>query len=689
MSDDRKFDEWRADVADVEPTGRCSTARRRSVLKASFLGLLGGLAGSMRRSFGNAAPEDVPMTPVGADAPVEYIVIGSGAGGGPLACNLAKAGHKVVLFEAGGGDGDDIAAVPFFTAFTSEDERVRWDYFVRHYADDVQQMRDSKYVKEQGGVERDGIWYPRVGSLGGCTLHSFLIEMYPSDSDWNYIATLTGDASWRADNMRKYFERFERCRYADSSAVDNPSRHGFGGWQPTEIADPRPLQEHPKVLRILLSAVCEATKRPLQTLQKFFARQLDPNDWRGRRLREGVWNVPLFTRNGRRFGTRQLICQTKDALPNNLIVLTHSLVTRILLEGKTAVGVEYLHGKHLYRADPRSDTTALPGQKLTMRATREVIVCGGAFNSPQLLKLSGIGPRKELLAHGIEPVVDLPGVGENLQDRYEVGIVTETKSPFTVIAECRPGQADDPCYADWLSARGPYTSPGAVCGILHKSETARVAGRPDPDLFIFAALTRFKGYFPGYSYLDIAAPDARSQFTWAILKAHNRNRGGTVKLRSADPRDTPLINFHYFEEGTDKAGEDLDSVVDGIEFVRRMNQRIEDFSVGEFFPGAQAQSRDAIGQFVRDEAWGHHASCTCRIGRADDRMAVVDSEFRVHGTKNLRVVDASVFPRIPGYFIITPIYMISEKASDVILESAVVNRSYSEVETKVEALVTQ
>lgn len=663
-------------------------ARRRSVLKAGLLGLLGGLTGAMRRGFGSV-PDDAPITSVGKDAPVEYIVIGSGAGGGPLACNLAKAGHKVVLFEAGGGDGDDIAAVPFFTPFTSEDERLRWDYFVRHYADDVQQQRDSKFVKEQNGIERDGIWYPRVGALGGCTVHSFLVETYPSDSDWNYIASLTGDDSWRAGNMRQYFERFERCRYADASAVGNPSRHGFRGWQPTEIADPRPLQDHPKVLRIVLSAACEVAKRPLQTLQRFFARQLDPNDWRVQRNREGLWNVPLFTCSGRRFGSRQLIHQTRDALPNNLIVLTHSLVTRILLEGTTAVGVEYLSGRHLYRADPRSDTAGQTGNKQTMRATREVIVCGGAFNSPQLLKLSGIGPREELLAHGIDPVVDLPGVGENLQDRYEVGIVTATKSPFTVIAACRPGQADDPCYADWLDGRGPYTSPGAVCGILYKTETASAAGRPDPDLFIFSALTRFKGYFPGYSYLDIAAADARNQFTWAILKAHNRNRGGTVKLRSADPRDTPLINFHYFEEGTDRAGEDLSAVVDGVEFVRKMNQRIADFSVGEFFPGTQVQSREDITQFVRDEAWGHHASCTCKIGPASDRMAVVDSQFRVHGTHNLRIVDASVFPRIPGYFIITPIYMISEKASDVILQTATFSQPDSEPANRVSELTTQ
>jgi choline dehydrogenase len=153
-----------------------------------------------------------------------------------------------------------------------------------------------------------------------------------------------------------------------------------------------------------------------------------------------------------------------------------------------------------------------------------------------------------------------------------------------------------------------------------------------------------------------------------VLKAHTRNRAGTVKLRSADPRDTPEINFHYFTEGSDIEGEDLASVVNGVEFVRRINAHIADISQ-EVIPGSTVRSREEIIKFAEAEAWGHHASCTNKIGPKNDPMAVVDSEFR-HGTRNLRVVDASVFPRVPGYFIVTPIYMISEKASDVILASA-------------------
>jgi choline dehydrogenase len=320
-----------------------------------------------------------------------------------------------------------------------------------------------------------------------------------------------------------------------------------------------------------------------------------------------------------------------------------------------------------------------------MSASREVIVSAGTYNTPQLLKLSGIGPAHELRSHGIPTLVDLPGVGANLQDRYEVGVVTNLTSDFQYLAGCTFGNGDDPCYAAWLQGKGPYTGFGAAGGVMLKSETAKDAGRPDPDILIAIALTRFTGYYHGYSTLDLAGPNASHQMTWVILKAHTLNRAGTVKLRSADPRDTPLIDFHYFEEGTDKKGEDLSSLVDAIEFARGANARIASITNGEVLPGPQVKSREEIAQFVRDQAWGHHASCTCKIGPRTDPMAVVDHEFRVHGTRNLRVVDASVFPHIPGYFILMPIYIVSEKAADVILrdaaEDAAALEKHSVVET--------
>jgi len=268
---------------------------------------------------------------------------------------------------------------------------------------------------------------------------------------------------------------------------------------------------------------------------------------------------------------------------------------------------------------------------------------------------------------GIDVRVDLPGVGENLQDRYEVGVVTEMKSQFALLENCAfkpplPGQEPDPCFEEWQSGKGVYTTNGVSLAIIEKSRRAS-----EPDLFIFGLPGYFRGYYPKYSE---EVERERNRFTWAILKAHTRNTAGQVKLKSDDPRDVPHINFHYFEEGSDKSGEDLDAVADGVQFARRSMDRASEVVEKELVPGKGVNTREQIKEFVRNEGWGHHASCTCKMGPKDDPMAVVDSNFRVHGTANLRVVDASVFPRIPGFFIVSAVYMVSEKASEVILAGA-------------------
>jgi choline dehydrogenase-like flavoprotein len=192
--------------------------------------------------------------------------------------------------------------------------------------------------------------------------------------------------------------------------------------------------------------------------------------------------------------------------------------------------------------------------------------------------------------------------------------------------------------------------------------------RPLPDLFCVAFLGRFQGYFPAYSKLFA---ENLNYLTWAILKAHTNNRGGVVSLRSRDPRDAPQINFHYFDEGTAGSEEDLDSVVEGILFARKLAAplRKQGMIAEEVVPGASFDTREKLQEFVRKHAWGHHASCTCAIGPRE-QQGVLDSEFKVYGTQGLRVVDASVFPRIPGFFIASAVYMIGEKAAEVILKEA-------------------
>jgi choline dehydrogenase-like flavoprotein len=625
-----------------------------------------------------------------ANQPIyDYVIVGSGAGGGPLAGNLAKAGQKVLLLEAGGDYEDYNYQVPAFHALASEDENLRWDYFVRHYADEEQQCRDTKLTRD-----RNGVLYPRSGTLGGCTAHHALITVYPHNSDWDQIAQLTGDPSWRSQQMRKYFERLERCQYIKrpcfltgnaflstliqffpflSKLFGNPSRHGFDGWLSTNVANPSLVITDGELLKVILSAAKEALVehlgRPLTSLESLNG-LFDPNDWRAQANgMQGLWFTPLSTNAGKRHGTREYIRAVQTKFPHNLTVKTNALVTKVLFDDdQTAIGVQYLDGAHLYRADPKAEQAITPTQTVQVLVKKEVILSAGTFSTPQLLKLSGIGPCKELEQFGIQVRVDLPGVGENLQDRYEVGVVSEMKTDFSLLKDLtfeppHLGQAPDPSFVAWQSGKGLYTTNGVAIGIIKKSQEAR----PNPDLYIFGLPSNFHGYFPGYSK---EAERNKNYFTWAILKAHTLNTAGRVTLRSSDPCDVPEINFHYFSEGNDAAEEDLESVADGVEFVRRIMRHADRVTKSELRPGKDVSTRAQIKGFIKDEAWGHHASCTCKMGAQDDAMAVVDSNFRVRGTKNLRVVDASVFPHIPGFFIITAIYMISEKASDVILADA-------------------
>lgn len=603
----------------------------------------------------------------------EYVVVGSGAGGGPLAANLAKAGHKILLLEAGGAAEPYNYQVPVFHGNASEDDSLKWDFFVRHYSDDELQRRDSKFTEKQNGV-----LYPRAGTLGGCTAHNAMITVYPHNSDWDYIADLMNDPSWASDNMRKYFERLDNChyrpvrRFLQKVLGWNPTRHGFRGWLASSLANPFLIFRDKTLLNLVARSAAEAFEslgNPLGRLKRSIKGLLDPNDWRlVKRSAEGIRYAPLATDGGQRTGTREYIRRVQSAFPENLSVRTNCLVTKVLFDDNNrAIGVEYLRGENLYRASAVLDTRDDAGERHEVYVSREVILSGGAFNTPQLLKLSGVGPKEELERHGIPTRIDLPGVGENLQDRYEVGIVNRMKSNFTLIqGDLRapePGEAPNANFVEWQTGKGPYTTNGAVLAVIKRSTETR----PEPDLFIFGLPIKFKGYFPGYSE---AIRTERNYFTWAVLKAHTQNSAGRVTLRSSDPRDVPDVNFHYFDEGNDAGGEDLESVVDGVEFVRDMTARVSDLIEEEEVPGAGVSTRDQIREFVKNEAWGHHASCTCKIGTEDDEMAVLDSDFRVYGTKNLRVVDASVFPKIPGFFIVSSVYMISEKASDVILADA-------------------
>jgi choline dehydrogenase-like flavoprotein len=675
-----------------------------------------------------------------ATAEFDYIIVGSGAGGAPLAARLAQAGKRVLILEAGENesalkptDGPrEVSEVPAFHGVSTENPELSWRFFVKHYGEanppsgpDPKWYPSEKKGEKEEDLTRHGIFYPRAAALGGCTIHNAMITIAGPDSDWDDLADFLRDDSWRSETMRAYFERLERNEYASRLKLPETAwaklwdnvrwlfgvdrdysngRHGFDGWLRTSVADLAIGLKDIQLIKMLKAALRQAERAGIDrffTLVYHFLRgrireSLDPNHARTQALSpEGVALIPLAVggKNGRPAGVghrsspRELLLEVQSRHPDNLVIWTNCFVTELLFE-KTpklrAVGVQYLKGRHLYHAHPTYEKPPTETHSVRVKAGGEVILCGGSFNTPQLLMLSGIGDKGHLKERGIDCQVHSPGVGLNLHDRYEVTVVSEMKHDFSLLKGATfrlpENEPPDPYLQEWRTkGTGLYSSNGSVLGILKRS-------RPDldqPDLFIFGIPLSFKGYSVGYS-----KDPKHNFFTWAILKARTRNRAGTVRLRDANPLETPEINFHYFQEGSEGTtgddDDDLLALVEGVKFVRGIARHATLFVNKEDHPGKDVVPDGDDGKlkdWIRREAWGHHACGSCRMGPPEDENAVLDSRFRVLGEapegeggrpviEGLRVVDASIFPKIPGYFIVTNIYMASEKAADVILEDA-------------------
>ncbi|EMR72314.1 hypothetical protein MGN70_000149 [Eutypa lata] len=596
----------------------------------------------MRRFFAVGAVGLIAIPGVIASNTTEYdyIVVGSGPGGAPLAANLARAGQSVLLLEAG----DDQGSNPTYSEIANfnkagNDVLSRWDFFVKHSEDEE---REAKYEKTTWrnpdgsfyvgldppeGAQRLGVFYPRAATLGGCAMHNGGICALPADDDWNLIAELTGDETWLAENMRKYFAKMENNEYLPT---DTPG-HGFDGYLHTTISDPSFIEVKSDVQK-LAGELVALTGGDVAGDVNVLDSERDQNT--------GVVGLAIHAdSNGKRTGSNTFIRSTLDDAANYpLTVQLETLVTKVLFANQTkvptAIGVEYLKGKSLYKADPRYNTST-KGETGRAYAKKEVIISGGAFNSPQILKLSGIGPEKELEEFGIPVVKDLPGVGENMADNYEAGMLGLASKELNGTA-------------------GPIA-------VLLKTPTAR-KGR---NIHAWCGSFSFEGFYPGFP-----TDYGLSQYECAIVHMNPRSQAGYVRLTSADPQDVPDINLRFFEDGAD---EDLTEILDGVKTFREaMNnagEPITPFNEKHPCPGKnQVCSDEDQKEYIKLQSYSHHASSTCAIGPADDKYAVLDSKFRVHGVKNLRVVDASAFPTVPGAFPVCPVFMLGEKAADDILK---------------------
>jgi choline dehydrogenase-like flavoprotein len=764
----------------------------------------------------------------------DYIIVGSGAGGGPLAARLTYAGKRVLVIEAGpdpakvksvaypaAGTGE-VTQVPGYYAAASEDAEMSWMFSVRHHDNDERQKKDEKYNQwvdpNTGGPldpkyldphpikGKQGVFYPRSSGIGGCTAHHAMITIAPNDKEWDYIAELTGDNSWRSGPMRGYFAKFERCQYLavydqffrkllgflysgyrrivlffDPRAVLDEGGHGFKGWAPTNLIDPFLVstiaEDDRPFFRVIVQsalAVLHGNNRLISFLKHALLRAralqaIDFNDVNTRRASpEGVFLIPIGIEGsaaggddtgqpgkGRRFGVREFLLNAERRHPDRLVIRSGAHVTRVLFEKNDddevprAIGVECAVGNHLYEASPLQKPASRERVCYFAKPGGEVILCGGAFNTPQLLMISGIGPADHLEDNGITGlfgaipatssrngveyeaapldgagVINLPAVGTNLQDRYEVTVVSELNKPLATLKNVSflPGDPNDDARTQWLKTRtGLYATNGGTLAVIRRSQPVIDANEPEPDLFTFGAPAAFRGYYWNWSRELFKATlgadkEEHKIWSWVILKAYTSNHDGTVRLRSADPFAMPEICFDAFNEKAQEAAHkialdietcrkqglpvpfeleerkrendsrlehskrDLAALVDAVAFMRKVNARNPDQFVREIQPGIEIPDCSIeMEEWVRTQAWGHHASCTCPIGsdswtanpkRLEDKRAVLDSKFRVHGVKNLRVVDASVFPRIPGYFILAPIFMVSEKAADTLLAEA-------------------
>lgn len=533
----------------------------------------------------------------------DYVVVGAGSAGCVLANRLSAGGrYSVCLLEAGGSDQRFFVQLPLGYGKTYYQRAVNWMY----------------HTEPVPGLNGRASYWPRGKVLGGSSSINAMVYIRGHRRDYDDWAA-AGNPGWSYDELLPYFVRSEGNPQGEARF------HGRDG--PLRIDDQRD-QLHP-----LLAHVERAGAEI----------GLAPNDDFNGARQEGIGAYQATVHRGRRMSAARAFLHPARRRPN-LRIVRHAHATRVMFEGRRACGVEYLADGATHR----------------VRAAREVVLCAGAVNTPQLLMLSGVGPAETLRAHGVAPVHHAAAVGQHLQDHLGIDLILKTRVPTL----------NDQLYPWWgkllaglqyfATGRGPLSLSLNQGGGFVRSRPEL----PQPDLQL---------YFSPLSYTRAPAgqrplmnPDPFSAFMLGVSNCRPRSRG-RITLRSADPLDAPKVHANYFSDPAD-----LDEMLTGARLLRRLagTAALREIVTEEALPGAAVESDAQWREHIRDNAWTVFHPCgTCRMG-PNPQADVVDPRLRVHGLAGLRVADASIFPNIISGNTNAPCIMVGEKAAELILEDA-------------------